>query len=752
MVSFRIPVLAIVASSGSAQGPTLDEHNEAKATKQADADAAAANEAKMAAVNKVITMLEDLQKKVLNEGEKEAASYNEFACFCKDMTSEKSEAITSGTDDKTSITTNLADLNEKRDEYDGTIAELTTAIEEAEGEMKAAAKERKATLAVYENNEADLSGALEALQGAIEVLKNSKKPSLAQLQSVAKTVRAATLMADALGLGGAETQKVAAMLLQQDPSVPMEDYKFKSGSVIETLEKLQGDFRAQKNELDAAEVKSVAGFDAFMQEKGDFVKAKNAALDDTKKEKDKTAEEIALNTQQLTTVSADLLDNQQYLQELAGMCSAKAKTWDQRTKVRSDELSALTAATAIIKESVAEKTSSSTIRFAQAGVQVRLAENVARNSQDMEALEGAAEEAEGPVAFLQRKTSRSLLSVYTHKAAPKDAAEDAKQAVMTILTSEGHKLKSTLLTGLASQIAADPMAKVKKLIQDLIERLLEESAKEANQMGWCSKATADAKQKRHNAVESVAELNGQMAELEATRNRLREELGVLTTDIAELDERQEEATKMRKEEKSENNVNVMEATAGLEAVEQAIDILDKFYKTAAKESVDLELIQKRGPMDDAPGAGFDNGEAYTGAGGNSGGILGMLDVIKSDFERTISQTEKAEASAEEEYMSFMTETGRSLAEKNMAHDQKTKQKDTAIEELESATEDITSQTALLRLSIKELLELKPACVDTGMSYEDRVARREDEVESLKKALCVLTNYADYGAEGAANNC
>ena len=145
-------------------------------------------------------------------------------------------------------------------------------------------------------------------------------------------------------------------------------------------------------------------------------------------------------------------------------------------------------------------------------------------------------------------------------------------------------------------------------------------------------------------------------------------------------------------------------------------------------------------MDDAPDAGFAGGEAYTGAGGESGGILGMLDVIKSDFERTISMTEKAEASAEEEYMSFMTESGKSLVEKNMAHEQKTKQKDTTIEEYESANEDIESQTALLRLSIKTLLELKPTCVDTGMSYEERVARREDEVESLKKALCVFQNF------------
>jgi len=737
MVYLRVPVFAIVAASGNARGPTLDEHKEAKAAEQADADAAAANEAKMAAVNKVITMLEDLQAQVLHEGEKEAASYNEFSCFCKDMTTEKSDAITKGTDDKTSISTTVADLNERRDEYDASIAEFTTAIEEAEGEMNTSEKERKATLTVYEKNEADLSGALEALKNAIEVLKASKKPSLAQVQSVAKTVRAATLMADALGLGGAETQRVAAMFLQQDPSVEMEDYKFKSGSVIETLETLQGDFRAQKNELDSAEVKSVAEFDAFMQEKGDFVQAKTNAMDDTKKEKDKTAESIALSTEQLTTVAADLLDNQQYLKELSELCSNKAKTWDQRTQVRSDELSALTAATTIIKESVAEKTASSTVRFAQAGVRVRLAHAVATSDDAMEALEAAAEEVEGPVAFLQRKSSRSLLSVLAHKSAP----DDAKQAVMSILNSQGHKLKSTLLTGLASQVAADPMAKVKKLIQELIERLLSESASEANQKGWCDKAQNEAKQKRRNSVEAVAELNGQMAELEATESKLREELEILTTDIAELEEKQEQATKMRKEEKSENNVNVMEATAGLEAVEQAIDILDKFYKTAAKEAVDLELIQK-GPLDDAPDAGFDGGEAYTGAGGESGGILGMLDVIKSDFERTVSITEKAEASAEQEYMSFMTESGKSLAEKNMAHEQKTKQKDSVIEEYESAKEDIESQTALLRLSIKTLLELKPTCVDTGMSYEERVSRREDEIESLKKALCTFDNFHD----------
>jgi hypothetical protein len=549
-------------------------------------------------------------------------------------------------------------------------------------------------------------------------------------------------MADALGLGSAKNQQTLAFFLQQDPSVPMEDYKFHSQSVIDTLEQLKGDFRAEKNDVDAAEVKSVAEYNALKQEKLDHIKAKNLEMDGAKKDKDKTTSEISMNTEELTTVAADLLDDQQYLKELAEVCESKAKTWDQRSRVRADELSALTAATTIVKDSVKEKTSSGTVRFAQMGVSAPLVHQLAKNENALEAIEAEAEESDAP-SFLQKKSSRNLLAVLTKKHVQSNP-EDTRQMVINLLKSQGDKLKSTLLISLASQIQADPFAKVKKLIQDLIERLLQEAADEANQKGWCDKATSDAEQKRDYAVNEVAELNAQMAELEGVIGKLTEELEVLEVEIADLNEQQETSTKLRKQEHAENEATVMEAEAGHEAVSEAIDILDKFYKTAAKEEVDLGLIQK-GPLDDMPDAGFDSGEAYTGAGGESGGILGMLDVIKSDFERTIKETNKAEKTNEKEYQNFMTESSKSLAEKNMAQEQKTKQKDNAIEEYESAEQDLESQTDILRIAIRELLELKPTCVDTGMSYEERVARREDEIESLKKALCVLSDPEGGGA-------
>merc|ERR1719261_1620576 len=156
---------------------------------------------------------------------------------------------------------------------------------------------------------------------------------------------------------------------------------------------------------------------------------------------------------------------------------------------------------------------------------------------------------------------------------------------MMVLREQGAKLRSTLLTSLASKIAEDPFAKVKVLIQELIERLLKEAANEANQKGWRDKPT--------------------------------EEISVLSDEIDELDAKREEAEKLRAEEKEENAHTVSEAEAGLEAVIQAIDILKKFYATVKKETV--ELVQQ--PEADAPDAGFDNFEAYKGAQGEAGGIV-----------------------------------------------------------------------------------------------------------------------------------
>eukprot|EP00927_Polykrikos_kofoidii_P008860 TRINITY_DN136_c0_g1_i2.p1 TRINITY_DN136_c0_g1~~TRINITY_DN136_c0_g1_i2.p1 ORF type:complete len:763 (-),score=192.50 TRINITY_DN136_c0_g1_i2:367-2451(-) len=694
----------------------------------------------MAAVKKVVALLESLTSQVLSEGESEAQTYDKFACFCQDTTEKKSAAIVKGNDEKTSLSTTIGDLESERNTCDQNIQTLLGDIKAAEDTMKQLTETRKNDLATYEKNAGDLIGAIEAIEGATRVLKASGKPSLAQIQAVSRTLRFAASMAEALGV------ESASLELLQAPTVPTEDYQFHSTSIIETLEGLMKDFRAEKNDLDAEEVRSVAAFKGAMQTETDILKRENIELDDERKTKSQKHEEIASASQQLTTVAATLMDDKEYLQQLSKMCSDKAKTWDQRSRVRQDELSALSSATAIIKQAVSGNTSAATLRLVQSVVSVRTAEEVARSPEAMEAVEAAAESVDEST---QNDVQASLhfLQVQSDQHGSPD---DGRTAIVDLLRGSGDRIHSSLLTALASRIASDPFAKIKTLIQDMIDRLLKEESAEANQKGWCDKSTADAEQKRDYAEGHVEELNAKMAQLEALRDKLNDELSTLTADIDELKKKRSDAEEMRSQENAENSNAVQEAQAGLEAVEQAMDILSKFYKTVAKESLEQSLLQ--GPAEDAPDAGFKNLEAYTGSQGEAGGIIGMMEVIKSDFARTISETKTAEAQAIQDHLEFMTETGKSLAEKEVAHTQMTSQKDDALGKLEDAKGGLESKMAILAASVKELVELKKACIDTGMSYEDRVARREDEIEALKKAECILHHYSQYGPDGAGDAC
>merc|ERR1712012_276925 len=64
--------------------PSMDDWKKKKEAEAAGKQAKVDKQSKMAAVDKVVALLEDLQSKVLQEGESEANTYNKFACWCKD--------------------------------------------------------------------------------------------------------------------------------------------------------------------------------------------------------------------------------------------------------------------------------------------------------------------------------------------------------------------------------------------------------------------------------------------------------------------------------------------------------------------------------------------------------------------------------------------------------------------------------------------------------------------------------------------
>merc|ERR1719326_2301653 len=64
-------------------------------------------------VEKVIELLETLKGEVEDEGKAEATTYDEFACFCKDKTKDKSDSIKQGQDNIEELAATMQEKTEQ---------------------------------------------------------------------------------------------------------------------------------------------------------------------------------------------------------------------------------------------------------------------------------------------------------------------------------------------------------------------------------------------------------------------------------------------------------------------------------------------------------------------------------------------------------------------------------------------------------------------------------------------------------------
>merc|ERR550537_862651 len=183
------------------------------------------------------------------------------------------------------------------------------------------------------------------------------------------------------------------------------------------------------------------------------------------------------------------------------------------------------------------------------------------------------------------------------------------------------------------------------------------------------------------------------------------------------------------------------------ALKQAIKVLTDYYKGAAKSKNRYEgggyegaaFVQASPVADDMAAQGVQGGAsgAYAGNQAQGAGIIGMLETIASDFMRTLETTEAEEYKAPRVFAEFSQETKASISTKETGKKQAEADLDRASGDLVADLNALKDAQELLDKSLETLEKLRPACVDTGMSYEERVARREAEIEALKNALCVL---------------
>merc|ERR1719487_2884365 len=156
-----------------------------------------------------------------------------------------------------------------------------------------------------------------------------------------------------------------------------------------------------------------------------------------------------------------------------------------------------------------------------------------------------------------------------------------RKQVVEFLQSRAQKLGSQYLALIATRAGEDPFAKIKKMIKDLIVKLMEEANAEADQHAYCETELATNKQTREIKSSEVEELTAELESNNALFEKLTTEITALSDEVAEIKAQQKEASDIRAAEKKTNAATVADAKVAQAAVEKATAVLKNFYSSQA---------------------------------------------------------------------------------------------------------------------------------------------------------------------------
>jgi len=640
-------------------------------------------------IEKTVQLLGDLQAKIVKEGETESKLYEEFTDYCNDESKETQFEIKTGKSDSERASATVADKTAKIGAAEAKIDELSTTIATNEADVKAATEIRDKEHADFVKMDADLAETVDMLGRAIGIIEREmKKSSFVQGDSMQKVTDALQGLLNAASVNSLDKVKVQALLQSQSESEDQDlelqpggapdpaSYKSQSGGIVATLEDMLEKAQAEHADAQKAEMNAKFDFDMLKQKLDDAVAVGNKELGETKTEKAAAEEAKAVAEGELETADKGVADDSKHLQDLQQECMTKASDYETSQHSRSEELAALEKAKTIL----AEKTG------------------------------GAADRV---YSFIQLKSE-------SRTAAKNEEIKDRVLVlVQNLAKQDGSKMLSLLAQRVESAVlmGADPFAKVKGMIQEMIEKLVEDAQKEASHKAFCDKEMSETKAKRDDKQSDLDDLNTKIDAATSKIAKLKEQIATLQSELAAIAEAQQKATAMRQAEAAAWKDAKADLESGVEGVGMALQVLRDYY--AEKE--EPALVQT----------------AHDKATGAASGIIGMLEVVESDFSKSLAEGSAAEAMAQEAYEKLTQDNEIATTEKSTAVKYKTKDQKETENALVGLKEDREGTEKELSAIVEYWDKLQPMCVAKPESYEERKKRREAEIAGLKEALRIL---------------
>merc|ERR1719443_1090422 len=374
---------------------------------------------------------------------------------------------------------------------------------------------------------------------------------------------------------------------------------------------MEGDLKADLEDTEEAK----ASFATLTASKEKEIAAAGKAIEEKTARSGELAVSVVQAKADLEDTEEAKADDETFKANLAASCATKSKEWDERQKIRAEEVTAI--------------------------------------SETIEMLNG------DDALELFKKTLPSAASFLQLTARTQ---QQSAAAILRKIASRNSKRSINLRTMLAmlQSHAGGPMGKVVEMIDGMISNHGKDQAADDSKKDFCV-SEIDATEDEEKVLKgAVADAQADIAEREDSIATLASEIEALEEGLAALDKSVAQATEQRKEEHAEYTATSAANSAALELIGMAKNRMNKFYapdqyvapETTTESSSPYGFVQISSHRA-APGPPPETFSGEYKKSESSGGVMAMMDQMMKDVEMDLQSAKHDEADAQKDYEEAM---------------------------------------------------------------------------------------------------
>jgi len=638
-------------------------------------------------IRKVVTMLQNMQKKIASEGKTAEDAYDKYMCYCNNADETLGKSISDAETKIPQVSSAIKEGAAAKQQLEAELKEAQVSRVEAKDAIAKATALREKEAKAFAATKSDADSNIGALSKAIPAIEKGMAGAFLQTNGAA-VLRQISLSAD---MASADRDLLASFLAEGTSYAP------KSGEIVGILKTLKDEMEKDLADATATENGAIATYESLMSSKKKEIDALTKEVESKTMRIGELGVKVAQMENDLEDTQEGLAEDKKFLADLDGNCEAKKAEWAEYKKMQAQELVAL----------------ADTIKILN----------------DDDALE------------LFKKTLPSASSSFVQVQVTARAMRQQAVGALNKARSSKHADPRLDLIEVAMQGGKIGFDKIIKMIDDLVVDLKAEQGVDDDKKAYCLDEFDKAEDKKKGLDLDISDLDKAIADAEESISTLAGEIEALSAGIKALDKSVAEATATRKEEHDNFVETLASNNAAKDILAFAKNRLNKFYNPklyVPPPKRELEFSQTKAAPPPPPEANL----AYKKSGEEGGSVINMIDLLVADIDKDNQVLEVDEKDGQKDYEKFMSDSSEKRAQDSKAITDKTAAKADTEAQLETDKEAKASKTTEAMETAKYIGSLHEECDWLLKNFDARKSARTGEIDALGKAKAVLSG-ADY---------